>query len=63
MNRRNDVLCMYLLAQADLTPAEAAVRWSTVKDEAGKLGADIVSPGVNFCGGGCNVEVGERDRV
>lgn len=49
-----------LLAQADLTPAEAAALWSTVKSEAGSLGAEIVSPAVNFCGGDCNQEVGHR---
>lgn len=31
--------------------------WATVKMEAEALGADIVSPGVNFCGGDCNTEV------
>lgn len=46
-----------LLAQANLTPAEAAKLWSTVKSEAADLGADIVSPAVNFCGGDCTQEV------
>lgn len=54
---------MYLMPQANLKPAEAAELWSTVKDEASALGADIVSPAVNFCGGDCNQEVGQRDSA
>lgn len=50
---------MRLLTQADLTPVAAANLWSTVKSEASDLGADIVSPAVNFCGGDCNEEVGQ----
>lgn len=44
-------------AQASLTPAQAASIWSTVKAEAETLGAEIVSPAVNYCGGDCNEEV------
>ena len=51
----------FLLTQASLTPAAAAKLWSTVKSEAGALGADIVSPAVNFCGGDCNQEVGKGE--
>eukprot|EP00904_Undaria_pinnatifida_P006640 jgi/Undpi1/3105/HiC_scaffold_15.g06479.m1 len=43
-------------AQASLTPTEAAKEWSTVKTKAELLGAEIVSPAVNFCGGDCNRE-------
>eukprot|EP00752_Nemacystus_decipiens_P009999 g8915.t1 len=43
-------------SQADLTPAAAASLWSTVKSEAEDLGANIVSPAVNYCGGDCNQE-------
>ncbi|CAM9096280.1 unnamed protein product, partial [Hapterophycus canaliculatus] len=43
-------------AQANLTPAQAAALWSTVKSEARTLGAEVVSPAVNFCGGDCNEE-------
>ncbi|CAM9758145.1 unnamed protein product [Pylaiella littoralis] len=43
-------------SQADLSPTEAAGLWSTVKEEASRLGAHIVSPAVNFCGGDCNRE-------
>lgn len=45
--------------QANLTPQEAAELWSTVKSEAATLGAEIVSPAVNFCGGDCTKEVGQ----
>lgn len=45
------------MLQANLSPAEAAALWSTVKSEAGTLGAEIVSPAVNFCGGDCTEEV------
>lgn len=43
--------------QANLSPKEAAEQWSTVKAEAELLGAEIVSPAVNFCGGNCNRDV------
>ncbi|CAN0512617.1 unnamed protein product [Ectocarpus sp. 12 AP-2014] len=43
-------------SQANLTPQEAAALWSTVKSEAATLGAEIVSPAVNFCGGDCTKE-------
>ncbi|CAM9227153.1 unnamed protein product, partial [Ectocarpus sp. 12 AP-2014] len=43
-------------SQANLTPQEAAALWSTVKSEAATLGAEIVSPAVNFCGEDCTKE-------
>ncbi|CAN0438173.1 unnamed protein product [Ascophyllum nodosum] len=43
-------------SQADLTPSEAAALWASVKAEAETLGAEIVSPAVNFCSGSCTEE-------
>lgn len=50
--------------QANLTPQKAASLWSLVADEAATLGAELVSPAVNFCAGSCNMEVRhERNTV
>jgi hypothetical protein len=41
-------------AQSNLTPAQAAAGWPFVEKAADQLGLQIVSPALNFCGGGCN---------
>jgi hypothetical protein len=41
-------------AQANLSAAEAAARWPDVERIADDLGLGLVSPAVNFCGGGCH---------
>ncbi|MCW5837642.1 MAG: glycoside hydrolase family protein, partial [Labilithrix sp.] len=40
--------------QADLSAAEAAARWPSVQAVADARGLALVSPAVNFCGGGCH---------
>lgn len=42
-------------SQANMTPAQAAARWPDVEAVAARRNLEIVSPAVNFCGGGCNV--------
>jgi hypothetical protein len=41
-------------AQGNLTPAQAAAAWPRVEAVAKAKGLRIVSPAVNYCGGGCN---------
>jgi hypothetical protein len=41
-------------AQSNLTPAQAAAGWPFLEKAADQLGLQIVSPALNFCGGGCN---------
>jgi hypothetical protein len=41
-------------AQSNLTPAQAAALWPKVEAFAQSRNLQIVSPGVNFCGGNCN---------
>ncbi|WP_437678834.1 glycoside hydrolase family protein [Sorangium sp. So ce131] len=41
-------------AQADLSAAEAAALWPEIEQIADEKGLQIVSPAVNFCGGGCH---------
>jgi Glycosyl hydrolase catalytic core len=40
-------------AQANLSAADAAARWPSVQAVADAHGLALVSPAVNFCGGGC----------
>lgn len=49
--------------QAGLTPLQAANLWSFVKAEAEALGADLVSPSVNWCGEGCITQVSLCDQM
>jgi hypothetical protein len=42
-------------SQANLTPAAAAALWPKVEEIASRRNLSIVSPAVNYCGGGCNV--------
>ncbi len=41
-------------SQANLAAAEAAARWPAVQDIATRRGLVLVSPAVNYCGGGCH---------
>ncbi|WP_438018756.1 glycoside hydrolase family protein [Sorangium sp. So ce315] len=41
-------------SQADLSAAEAAALWPQIEAIADEKGLQIVSPAVNFCGGGCH---------
>jgi hypothetical protein len=41
-------------AQANLSAAEAASLWPQVEQIASQRGLTLVSPAVNFCGGGCH---------
>jgi Glycosyl hydrolase catalytic core len=41
-------------AQSNLTPAQAAALWPKVEAFAKSRNLQIVSPGVNYCGGNCN---------
>jgi hypothetical protein len=40
--------------QADLSAAAAAALWPAIEDIADARGLKLVSPAVNFCGGGCH---------
>jgi len=42
-------------SQANLTPTAAAALWPKVEEIASRRNLSIVSPAVNYCGGGCNV--------
>lgn len=42
-------------SQANLTPVAAAALWPKVEEIASRRNLAIVSPAVNYCGGGCNV--------
>jgi hypothetical protein len=41
-------------SQANLSATEAAALWPLIEDIADAKGLEIVSPAVNFCGGGCH---------
>ena len=41
-------------SQANLTAQEAAARWPDLEKIAKQRGLELVSPAVNYCGGGCN---------
>jgi hypothetical protein len=41
-------------SQANLTPEQAAAAWPRVEEVARRRGLTLVSPAVNYCGGGCN---------
>ncbi|WP_437487705.1 glycoside hydrolase family protein [Sorangium sp. So ce1014] len=41
-------------AQANLSAAEAAALWPQIEEIADEKGLQLVSPAVNFCGGGCH---------
>lgn len=41
-------------SQANLTPEEAAALWPSVEEVARQKNLKIVSPALNYCGGGCN---------
>jgi hypothetical protein len=41
-------------SQANLTPDQAAAAWPRVEEVARRRGLTLVSPAVNYCGGGCN---------
>jgi hypothetical protein len=41
-------------SQANLTPAQAAALWPQIEQIASQRGLKIVSPALNYCGGGCN---------
>ncbi|KYF60985.1 glycosyl hydrolase [Sorangium cellulosum] len=40
--------------QANLSAAEAAALWPQIEEIADEKGLQLVSPAVNFCGGGCH---------
>lgn len=42
-------------SQANLTPTQAAALWPQVERIAKDKGLTLVSPALNYCGGGCNV--------
>jgi hypothetical protein len=41
-------------SQSNLTPAQAAALWPQIEQTAAAHGLAIVSPALNYCGGGCN---------
>lgn len=43
-------------SQANLTPEEAAALWPQLEEVADRRGLKLVSPALNYCGGGCNEE-------
>jgi Glycosyl hydrolase catalytic core len=43
-------------SQANLTPQKAAALWPSLEQIAQRKHLALVSPAVNYCGGGCNVE-------
>lgn len=49
-------------SQANLTPEQAAAAWPRVEEVARRRGLTLVSPAVNYCGGGCNATDPARRR-